>query len=100
MHTDTAFWTTPVRYVLLSSTIISSCPTLIVSMSSLFNQLDISNLNEIERAIFKIKIPNNQFYSSLIFRENKIKGIKYDSACMTPANRHAKCFVIKLKNLE
>jgi alpha-ketoglutarate-dependent taurine dioxygenase len=97
LHTDTAFWTIPVRYVLLSSTRISSCPTFVVSTSSLFNQLNLSDLKEIERAIFKIKIPSNQFYSSLIFRENNIEGLKYDSACMVPANRQAKNFVDKLE---
>jgi alpha-ketoglutarate-dependent taurine dioxygenase len=100
LHTDTAFWPIPVRFILFSSTAISLCPTFLVSTSSLFNQLNLKEFKEIERAIFKIKTPNNQFYSSLIFRENNTEGLKYDSACMIPVNKQAKFFVNKIEKSE
>jgi alpha-ketoglutarate-dependent taurine dioxygenase len=98
LHTDTAFWATPVRYILLSSIQKSICPTYFVSKTSLFSQLDFERINEVEGAIFKIKIPNKQFYSSLLFREKDVEGLKYDPACMIAANKKAKHFVDKLEN--
>ncbi len=90
LHTDTAFWTIPVRYILFFSNDISTCPTLIVSADKIMAKVD---RKHVERAIFRIKTPQKQFYSSLIFRENDADGIKYDSTCMFPANQSAKTFV-------
>lgn len=46
-----------------------------------------------ERAIFKVHTIHNQFYTSLLFREENVLGIKYDSTCMKPVNNSAKKFV-------
>jgi alpha-ketoglutarate-dependent taurine dioxygenase len=96
LHTDTAFWTVPVRYILLSSLYRSDCNTVLTSASSILNLLELKDRENAQRAIFKIKTTQSQFYSSLIFNERNDTGIKYDSACMFPANNFAKSFVQKL----
>jgi alpha-ketoglutarate-dependent taurine dioxygenase len=100
LHTDTAFWTIPVRYILLSATRISSCNTILTSASCLLDQLSVNERKEAERAIFKIKTIHSQFYSSLLFTENNIMGIKYDPTCMTPVNNCAKKFVKKMEEIK
>lgn len=99
LHTDTAFWIKPVRFILLSSYKISKSQTIISSCDSIFEQLDINDLKSAERAIFKVQTLHSQFYTSLIFRENGIIGFKYDPNCMKPANYHGKRFVEIIKRI-
>ena len=100
LHTDTAYWPIPVRYILLSSKFPSCCKTLLTSATSILNQLDVRDREDAHKAIYKIKTTNSQFYSSLLFNENSVKGIKYDSACMFPANKSARAFVQKMGEVE
>ncbi|MCE7058156.1 TauD/TfdA family dioxygenase [Algoriphagus sp. AGSA1] len=93
LHTDTAFWTKPVRFILLSSYKSSKSPTIISSFDSIFRHLSLNDFKSAERAIFKVRTLHIQFYTSLIFKENGITGFKYDPNCMEPANYHGKRIV-------
>lgn len=93
LHTDTAFWNKPVRFILLSSYRSSKCQTILTSVDTLFGNFNLNEIKSAERAIFKVRTPHCQFYSSIIFKENGITGFKYDPNCMKPANYHGKQFV-------
>jgi len=90
LHTDTAFWGKPARYILLSSKEISNCSTLIVSSSDIWENISDDDMKFAKQAIYLIKTIHGQFYSSLIFRENNIEGLRYDSTCMRPFNQSGK----------
>lgn len=93
LHTDTAFWPNPVRYILLSSSSISTCQTTITTLTSLLHQLSTNDIKLAERAIFKVKTNNTQFYTSLFFKNRNVQAIKFDNSCMFPANNFAKSFI-------
>lgn len=100
LHTDTAFWSVPVRYILLSSIYPSSCNTILTNSHLMLNQFESKDRENAKRAIFKVRTSHSQFYSTLIFNEKKDTGIKYDPACMFPVNKYAIAFVQKIKEIE
>jgi alpha-ketoglutarate-dependent taurine dioxygenase len=100
LHTDAAFWTIPIRYILLSSAHPSCCNTILVSVNSLLNRLENNDKKNALKAIFKVRTTHSQFYSSLFFNENNVSGVRYDSTCMFPANNSAKLFTLTMNELE
>lgn len=100
LHTDTAFWPTPARFVLLSCATVSKCDTYFVSKETIWRNLGPDAIKGAERAVFKIKTNSRQFYSSLIFRQDDVTGIKYDLTCMYPANKSAENFVANMRDIE
>lgn len=100
LHTDTAFWINPVRYILFGIKEVSCCTTQIALASDIFNRMEIQDRKDIERAIFKVKTVNKQFYSPLIFKDYTTSGIKYDPSCMTPANKFAEKFVKNILEID
>jgi len=92
LHTDTAFYKKPARYILMHSIKPSSCDTTILPKSNFWDLLTNSDKRKAERAIYLVKTNKEQFYTSLIFRENNEEGLKYDSSCMLPINKYAKDF--------
>jgi alpha-ketoglutarate-dependent taurine dioxygenase len=99
LHTDTAFWIKPVRYLLLSSIYSSSCSTFFISLETILNHFSNTELEQFKRAIFKVKTIHEQYYSTLFFNHNGITGIKYDPSCMFPVNSNAKRFIGKLEQV-
>ena len=97
LHTDTAFWPKPVRYVLLGSKDKSICNSFIVSVSDIWKQMTEDDKKEARQAIYLIKTIHGKFYSSLLFRDSITEGLKYDPSCMQPLNKSAKKFQPKLE---
>ena len=100
LHTDTAFWTTPARYVLLGSAHQSACPTMLMSAKAIWNILGKDAVNCAQRAVFKVKTINHRFFASLLFKEDNAVGIKYDPTCMFPANAFALSFQKHIAEVE
>lgn len=90
LHTDTAFWAIPARYVILNSVEVSNSNTQIVQFSEVWNQLSEVDKSYSRKAVFIIKTIHNQHYSSLIFRDNGIDGFRFDPCTMIPFNESAK----------
>lgn len=90
LHTDTAFFVQPIRYMLLSSNKPSETTTTVLSIESLFEKLNEREKKIASHAIFKVKTNETSFYTSLIFKGHESKAIKYDPTCMFPANNPAK----------
>lgn len=88
MHTDTAHWPTPARYILLRSTgIRSPRPTLLVEHG--FLNLDDKTQAATRHGIWLVRGPHGPFFCSMTFDANGSRGFRYDSCCMVPQNRSA-----------
>lgn len=99
LHTDTAFWAIPARFILLHSIDKSSCNTHVLPATEIWNSLTREDKKNAERAIYLIKTTQQQFFSSLLFKINNIKGLKYDPMCMIPFNESAKQIQPKLQKV-
>lgn len=87
-HTDTAFWDTPARYIILHSGDSSSCPTNFIKFDELLpNKKRFQFLSS--RAIFTINIPSSIKAIPFIFRSNTLNGYRYDQHIMKPYNSEA-----------
>ncbi|MCM4153536.1 hypothetical protein DHD05_18230 [Arenibacter sp. N53] len=98
-HTDTAFYKKPARYILMHSVRPSICDTTVLSKIALWDLLTYSDKKNAERAIYLVNTNREKYYTSLIFRDNKIEGIKYDPSCMLPFNKFAKDFDLTFKEI-
>lgn len=92
LHTDTAFWSKPARFVILSSKQLSTCSTVIIHQDDIWKRLNSEERKNAEKAIYVIKTPQGQHYCSLLFQEDGVKGFRYDPTTMIPVNKSAKLF--------
>lgn len=92
LHTDTAFYKNPARFILMHSVHSSTCDTTIIRKSDFWDLLTDMDKKKAERAIYLVKTNKERFYTSFIFKENNEYGIKYDPTCMLPFNKFAKDF--------
>jgi alpha-ketoglutarate-dependent taurine dioxygenase len=99
LHTDTAFFVNPIRYMLLSSNKPSATTTTLLHIKSLFEKLNEHEKKIASNAIFKVKTNETSFYTALLFKEHESKAIKYDPTCMFPANNSAKQIQTKFTEL-
>jgi len=98
LHTDTAFYARPIRYMMLHSIDESQCSTTILHSDSILNSLSKEEYDLARKAVFTIKTNSATFYSSLLFIHNNIKGFKYDPTCMFPANKAGKIIESRIRN--
>lgn len=99
LHTDTAFYSKPIRYMILSMNKPSEAFTTILPIDRLFEKLNQNDKYLATRAIYKIKTNESSFYTSLIVEKNGIKYIRYDPTCMFPVNNSAREFEIILNEI-
>lgn len=92
LHTDTAFWPLPTRYIILMVDGNTENGTLVVPISLVFSRLDKFTINAANKSISIVNIPSGQHYCSTVFREGNESGFRYDSCSMVPANESAKVF--------
>lgn len=92
LHTDTAFYNIPARFILMHSANSNSCDTTILRKSDFWYQLTDAEKKMAKRAIYLVKTNRERFYTSFIFKENNEYGLKYDPSCMLPYNKFAKDF--------
>ena len=94
LHTGTAFYKKPVRYILMHSTNPSDCDTTLLLKNSFWDLMTKAEKTKAERAIYLVKTLGEKFYTSFIFQDNNEQGFKYDPSCMSPVNKYAKEFDI------
>ena len=91
LHTDTAFWPLPAKYVLLRAVAGGTRrQTCIMSFDCLLQSCQRSILNLIEKSVWKVNSIRTRFYCSMRFRAGARRGWRYDSNCMVPANDAAR----------
>ena len=100
LHSDTVFWATPVKYVLLRGYGDTRRPTTVLTFEDLFSQCDDNFMSLFRKSIWCVRAGKTQFYCSPIFNNNsESKGWRLDVDLMHPANISAKEIAPKLRKL-
>jgi len=86
LHTDTVFWPTPVRYVLLRGYGDTRRPTTVMSFSDISKDWDSHLRSSLLASVWRVSTGREMFYCSLSFRCGEASGWRYDSDLMQPAN--------------
>jgi hypothetical protein len=84
LHTDTAHWRTPARYVALRAAT-NECgarPTMILDLQSLMFQAD--EVAALKRATFSVRNGRHSFLCTIISADNSM--VRFDPGCMTPTS--------------
>ena len=89
LHTDTAFWPLPARYLIMRVLGDHSRPTRILDCKTIFSHCSERELHDIRQSIWRIKIPGLQFYCSMQFNHRHQAGWRFDPNCMSPVNEAA-----------
>ena len=97
LHTDTAFWSVPARYLILGMIEQSACDTHIVSVSDVFLRLGDEVLKLARTSIYMIDTIEEKKYLSLFFKHQAKLGFRFDANCMKPINKDAKMFHSKIR---
>ncbi|WP_047980183.1 Fe(II)-2OG oxygenase family protein [Ornithinibacillus contaminans] len=89
LHSDTAHWKTPARFVILfAKEIKSACyPTILMDTTVL--DFDETKYEVLKRGIFTVKNGRRSFLTTIISNseKNSSEFIRYDQGCMKPANK-------------
>lgn len=90
LHTDTAFWPLPARYLIMRVLGDHSRPTTIIDFKTVFTHCSKRELHDIRQSIWRIRIPGLQCYCSMMFKHRNQTGWRFDPNCMSPVNGAAK----------
>jgi len=86
LHTDTVFWPTPVKYVLLRAYGDVRRPTTVMSFDHMVGHCCREFRLLLHQAVFLVTAGNKKFYCSLKLRCDGLNGWRYDADLMTPVN--------------
>lgn len=96
LHTDTAHWPKPARYLILCDLGEShDRPTMVNRCDNILTVLDDADAGH---GVWKVSGPTGYFPCSLTFWDGDDKGFRYDPLCMTPMNHAAKAVSLRLDN--
>jgi len=90
LHTDTAFWPVPARYLVFRATGDLRRPTTVLPINRIPGIFGNKMLEIISRSIWLLKTPSMATYCSMRFPVGEADVWRYDRQCMTPANSAAK----------
>lgn len=93
LHTDTAFWQTPAKYILLWSEIHNSTPTTILHWDELLSYLSAEEIKNMNDAVFRVHTYEGINYTNLRFWCQDTSGLRFDPNIMQPANHQAFNFI-------
>ncbi|MGK9121087.1 TauD/TfdA family dioxygenase [Olivibacter jilunii] len=86
LHSDTAFWVRPSKYVILANSIENKTATTIFNIRQAVARLDFHRKEILKRSVYLVKTKNTSFYSSLMSYFNGEFLFRYDPMCMRPFN--------------
>jgi len=89
LHTDTVFWPTPVRYVILRGYGDTRRPTTIRSFDDLTRGCDSEFHIRARHSVWRVQAGPKSFYCSMYFRQGNSNCWRYDADLMTPVNESA-----------
>jgi alpha-ketoglutarate-dependent taurine dioxygenase len=93
LHTDTAFWPTPARYLVIRATGDIRRETRVKSFARLFEEAGDTALMLADKSIWRLRTPTEGFYCSMRFVSDKLRGWRFDRQCMSPANEAAAALI-------
>ena len=89
LHTDTAFWPLPARYVILRAMGDIRRPTTVMSFAHLLEACAPGVLALVQQSVWLIGNASGnlrKFYCSIRFQTDNSSGMRYDANCMMAAN--------------
>ena len=87
-HTDTAYWETPARYLLLASDKESACATLYQDLNVIRQSIpDYDYL--MSRAVYLLDVKGKKRYLSPVFEDGEKRGVRLDFHIYQTANKEA-----------
>ena len=86
LHTDTAFWPVPSRYVVLRVRGDIRRHTTVLTFADLLREGTAELYALAERSVWLVRTPSKSFYCSMKFRSRGTTGWRYDRQCMIPVN--------------
>jgi len=89
LHTDTAFWPLPSRYLVLRVRGDVRRYTTILTFASLFQNSTSDLCDLAERSVWRVRTRTNAMYCSMRFASEVGRGWRYDPHCMSPVNGSA-----------
>ena len=98
LHTDTAFWPTPARYVLMVSAGDQQRRTLLCPFDRLLGMLQSTVRDDLLRAVWRVHTRLENFYCSTRFSVRNAWAWRCDTATMIPTNAAAIRSQVQIKN--
>ena len=99
IHTDTAFWSLPARYVIMAMKATSQCGTSFLSLATQREDFKKEIYGLAKKSVFILKNFEGARYVSAYFRCGEEEGIRFDPNCMNPKNKEAGLFRDKIIEL-
>ncbi|HWF37566.1 MAG TPA: hypothetical protein VG322_03545 [Candidatus Acidoferrales bacterium] len=91
LHTDTAFWKVPARFLVMRAIGDVRRPTMVYPFSELFVLTSERLFEACRRAVWTLKSSTGPVYCGMTFRaSDESRGFRYDRQCMAPANSAAR----------
>jgi hypothetical protein len=91
LHTDTAFWALPARFLVMRVIGDNRRPTTLFPFGDLLSLAGVRMTNAIRTSVWRLKSTTGWVYCEMAFRTpNGGHGFRYDRQCMTPANSAAR----------
>jgi alpha-ketoglutarate-dependent taurine dioxygenase len=90
LHTDTAFWPVPARYVVLRVQGDTRRCTKVRAFEDVFRECEKHSRALTEQSVWLVRARSASFYCSMSLRLDQRVGWRYDDKCMFPANRAAR----------
>lgn len=87
-HTDTAYWDSPVRYLMLTSEKPSTCATLARTFDSLAANIE-DFMYLAERSVFMLDIPGKRRMLTPVVKKTGLIGYRFDFHIYKPMNKEA-----------
>lgn len=89
LHTDTVFWSKPVKYIILRASGDLRRPTTVDSFATLLQQIGKPELDLFKKSVWVVGGGTSRFYCSLMSQHESSILWRYDKDLMTPANKAA-----------
>jgi|SRR6516165_3937854 hypothetical protein len=89
LHTDTAFWPEPCRYLVLRVLGDNRRVTTVVTFDIFFKRAILGAHSLADQSVWLLRTGRKKFYCSMHFSSRYGKGWRYDPLCMLPVNRSA-----------
>jgi hypothetical protein len=91
LHTDTAFWPTPARFLVMLADGDVRRTTAVCSMRRILNSGGINLMNLIEKSVWVLRGKDGSHYAQMTLSTKGIRlGVRFDRQCMKPANASAR----------
>lgn len=91
LHTDTAFWPTPAKFLVMLATGDIRRTTTVCSLRRILDSGGTTLMNLIEKSVWIVRGKDGNHYGQMTLSTKGIRsGVRFDRQCMKPANASAK----------